>query len=87
MARAIIVIEASLNSSTLDTVEKARALGRPIFVQSFATVTQRVMGNEALLREGFRPIQNRDDLARIAEIVLEGKKAKREKKREDDPRR
>lgn len=68
-ARAVLVIEARLHSSTLDTVSRAKNLGRPIFAQRFAAISEKVMGNEMLLREGAGVIQNADDLGKIVNVV------------------
>jgi DNA processing protein len=71
-SRAVIVIEARLHSSTLNTVERAQNLGRPIFAQVFATISERVMGNEKLLNSGAAAIQSLDDLNAIIEIIKVG---------------
>jgi len=70
-AKAILVMEARLHSSTLDTVEHAKNMGRPIFTQAFASVTEKVMGNEKLHREGAVEIQSVDDLKKIVAVVKE----------------
>ncbi len=85
-ARVILILEARLQSSTLDTVTRARALGKPIFVQSFSTISQRVMGNEKLRREGAELIQEKKDLDRIVDHV-KGSVPKGKKLASDDPRR
>jgi DNA processing protein len=74
-ASALLVIEARLHSSTLDTVEKGRKLGRPVFAQSFGTISERVMGNEKLRNEGAVMIGGAQDLDKIIE-TLKGKKDK-----------
>lgn len=68
-ASAVLVIEARLHSSTLDTVSRAQKLGRPIFTQVFATVTERVMGNEMLRKEGAGEIHDANDLQKIVDLV------------------
>ncbi len=85
-AEIILVIEARTQSSTLDTVQKAQNLGRPIFVQSFATLSQRVLGNEMLRREGAGVIHKVDDLGQIVEL-LRGQGSAQKPKKQDDPRR
>jgi len=87
LAGAVLVVEAALNSSTLNTVERARTLKRPLFVQSFATLTQRVMGNEKLLREGATAIQGEGDLEQISDLIKGSQRAGGKRKRPDDPRR
>ncbi|MCX6640367.1 MAG: DNA-processing protein DprA [bacterium] len=71
-ARAVVVIEARLHSSTLDTVNRAQTLGRPIFAQVFAAVSERVMGNEKLLKAGASPLQDQSDLDIITNIIKVG---------------
>jgi DNA processing protein len=86
-ASALLVIEARLHSSTLDTVEKGQKLGRPIFSQSFGTISERVMGNEKLRKEGAGMIDNAQSLDKIIEAI-KGKKDKGAKGRKlDDLRR
>ncbi|TKJ41100.1 hypothetical protein CEE37_05380 [candidate division LCP-89 bacterium B3_LCP] len=68
-AKAVLVMEAKLHSSTLDTVSHAKKLGRPVFVQSFGTVSEKVMGNEMLRKEGAGVINTVDDLTKIVEVV------------------
>ncbi len=69
-ASAVLVIEARLNSSTLDTVARAQKLNRPIFAQGFGTITKNVMGNEMLRKEGAGVIQDVNDLDRIVELIM-----------------
>lgn len=85
-ARAVLVVEARLQSSTLDTVARARGLGRPVFAQAFATVSERVMGNEMILKEGAGQIQSIEDLKQIVNLIL-GKEPGKKKRKMDDPRR
>jgi DNA processing protein len=85
-AKAVIVIEARLDSSTLVTVAGARALKSPIFVQNFSTLSQRVMGNEMLRREKATLIQDEKDLDTVIRAV-KGEVGPGKKRRDDDPRR
>lgn len=72
-ARAVLVIEARLPSSTLDTVARAQALGKPIFTQVFGTITQRVMGNEKLRKEGAGAVQSNEDLDALVQLLRDNK--------------
>ncbi|HEX7344036.1 MAG TPA: DNA-processing protein DprA [bacterium] len=85
LAQAVLVIEAALNSSTLDTVARARNLKRPLFAQSYSTISPPVMGNEQLIKEGAQAIGTKAELDQIVELV-KGKQGKGKKKPED-PRR
>jgi len=69
-ARAVLVMEARLQSSTLDTVARAKKLDRPIFVQTFATISEKVLGNEMLRKEGAGLVQSVEDLQPIVDLVL-----------------
>jgi DNA processing protein len=86
-AKAVLVMEARLHSSTLDTVEKARNLERPVFCQSFGSITQRVMGNEQLRREGAGVINNLADLERIVTAVRGAVSPGTRRRSPEDPRR
>ena len=86
-ARAVLVIESRLHSSTLDTVSRAQALGRPVFAQSFGTISERVMGNEKLLKEGAGMVQNEEDLRQIVDLVRGQARNKGQKGEKDDSRR
>ena len=68
-ARAVLVIEAQLHSSTLNTVSHAQKLGRPIFTQVFDDISERISGNEMLQKEGAGLVRDVGDLKRIVEIV------------------
>jgi DNA processing protein len=86
-AKAVLVMEARLHSSTLDTVEKARGLERPVFCQSFGSINQRVMGNEQLRREGAGVINNLADLEKIVTAVRGAAAPGRQRRAPEDPRR
>ncbi|MBU1651123.1 DNA-processing protein DprA [bacterium] len=86
-AKAILVLEARLHSSTLDTVEHAQKLGRPIFTQLFGSVSEKVMGNEKLRREGAGEIQSVDDLKKIVAAVMESSDSGSASTDDDDLRR
>ncbi|RJP77665.1 MAG: hypothetical protein C4524_08050 [Candidatus Zixiibacteriota bacterium] len=85
LAGVLLVIEAQTHSSTLNTVERGIALGRPVFVQDFATLTQRVMGNEALKREGAGIIRTAADLDQV--VAAAGDSDNGRPERTEDPRR
>ncbi len=85
-ASAVIVIEARLNSSTMDTAARAQSLKRPLFIQAFATLSQRFMGNELLRREGAAEIHEAEDLDRLL-ASLSRDSARKPTPRTDDPRR
>jgi len=85
LAQVVLVIEAALDSSTLDTVFRAKKLKRPIFAQSHATITKKVMGNEKLIKEGAVVVETKADLLPIIELVKEQRG--KGKKKPDDPRR
>ena len=87
MAKVVLVIKAQVNSSTLDTVEKARGLGRPIFCQSFGTVTQKNMGNDLLKREGAGVIATAADLEALVQAAAGAKPSGSTSVRPEDPRR
>ncbi len=86
-ASVVIVMEARLHSSTLDTVSRAQKLGRPVFVQNFGTISERVMGNEKLHKEGVVMIQDAGDLDEIVKIIEGSDTTGKSKKRVDDLRR
>lgn len=87
LAKAVLVMEARLQSSTLDTVAKAHSLGRPIFAQSFASITQKTMGNEMLRREGAGVIGGIQDLERIVTAAQGVSPTGTKRSPHEDPRR
>lgn len=68
-AKALLVVEARLHSSTLDTVTKARRLQRPIFTQDFGDVTAPLSGNQMLREQGAGVIETSDDLQQIVTLI------------------
>ncbi len=86
-AQAVLVIEARLHSSTLDTVSRARKLGRPVFTQVFASVTEKVMGNEILRKEGAGEINDAGDLDKIIAAVRGSNSGGERPQTDDDVRR
>jgi DNA processing protein len=85
LAQVVLVIEAALDSSTLDTVSRAKKLKRPIFAQSYSTITKKVMGNEKLIKEGAAVVESKADLLPIVELIKEQRG--KGKKKLEDPRR
>ncbi len=71
-ACALLVVEAQLQSSTLDTVLKAQRLARPIFALGSDSETERMSGNQMLLEQGAGRIESRDDLWALIDEVRPG---------------
>jgi DNA processing protein len=86
-ARVVLVMEAKLHSSTMDTVEKARTYHHPIFCQNVSTINQKNMGNEMLRREGAGIITQAQDLESIV-LAVGGETGPQSKRgSHEDPRR
>ena len=85
LAQVVMVIEAALDSGTLDTVSRAKKLKRPIFAQSYSTMTKKVMGNGKLIKEGAAVVESKADLLAIVELIKEQRG--KSKKKPEDPRR
>jgi len=69
-ARALLVLEAQIGSSTLNTVEHGLQLGRPVFAQTLLKDDPRGSGNAWLLASGkAQAIANLKSLDAIIEVV------------------
>jgi DNA processing protein len=57
LAKAVLVVECGVKSGTMDTAERARKAGKPLFVIEFQEPGEQAAGNVELIRQGAIPIR------------------------------
>lgn len=69
LAKAILVVECTAASGTMDTARRARKAGKPLFVVEYRSQQATNAGNQTLLQQGATPIRTYRDLDKIIAIA------------------
>ncbi|MDZ7266483.1 MAG: DNA-protecting protein DprA [candidate division KSB1 bacterium] len=69
LARAVLVVECGVKSGTMDTAERTRKAGKPLFVVAFQKPDEYAAGNVALLEQGAVPVRTFTDMQTILQVL------------------
>jgi DNA processing protein len=71
LAKAVLVVECSVKSGTMDTAKRAQAANKPLFVIAFQEPSESAAGNVELFKQGAIPIRTFMDIDRMLEAITD----------------